>query len=86
MGEGARRIRDGELNFSLDYDGDDEFGEVFRDFDAMRARLEESVQKQLRYEEERREFIAEMSHDLRTPLTAHSGIRRGAARRSGCGA
>ena len=77
LGEGARRIRDGELNFSLDYDGDDEFGEVFRDFDAMRARLEESVQKQLRYEEERREFIAEMSHDLRTPLTAIRGYVEG---------
>ncbi len=77
LSDSARRIRDGNLDFSISYNRRDEFSGVFEDFDAMRQRLSDSVQQQLRYEEERREFIAEMSHDLRTPLTAIQGYVEG---------
>lgn len=77
LGAGTRRIRDGDLDFSISYDRRDEFSNLFEDFDAMRQRLSDSVRQQLRYEEERREFIAEMSHDLRTPLTAIQGYVEG---------
>ena len=77
LGSGAREIGDGNLEFEIQYKGKDEFKPVCDDFDRMRLRLKESVQDQMKYEEARREFLAGISHDLRTPLTAIKGYVEG---------
>ena len=74
---GAREIAGGNLDFRPDYAKDDEFGDVCREFDRMRARLKESVAEKLRYENYRRELLSGISHDLRTPLTAIRGYAEG---------
>lgn len=74
---GTRRIRDGELDFEVTYKKQDEFGEVIKDFDEMRGHLKKSVEEQLRYEKYRKELLAGISHDLRTPLTSIKGYIEG---------
>jgi signal transduction histidine kinase len=57
--------------------GGDEFDGAFAAFNEMRQRLKESLEKQLAGEESRRELIAAISHDLRTPLAAIKGYAEG---------
>ncbi len=60
----------------------DEIGTLARSFDDMAARIEQSFAAQQVSEERTRRFIADASHELRTPITALKGyidiIRRGA--------
>jgi two-component system OmpR family sensor kinase len=60
----------------------DEIGSLARSFDDMAARIEQSFAAQHATEERTRRFIADASHELRTPITALKGyidvIRRGA--------
>lgn len=74
---GAGQIEEGNLDFKMNYEGTDEFAKVCADFDKMRIRLKESVNMQLKYEENRKELVAGISHDLRTPLTTIKGYAKG---------
>ncbi|WP_293978411.1 cell wall metabolism sensor histidine kinase WalK [uncultured Clostridium sp.] len=74
---GADQIKNGNLDFDMNYECDDEFKQVCDDFDEMRKRLKESVQAKLKYEENRKELVAGISHDLRTPLTGIKGYVEG---------
>jgi len=74
---GAGQIEEGNLDFKMNYEGKDEFAKVCADFDKMRIRLQESVQMQLKYEEDRKELVVGISHDLRTPLTTIKGYVKG---------
>ncbi len=68
--DGVRQISEGNLDCRLEYDGKDEFLPVCRDFNDMARRLKESVERSRREEESRRELMAGLSHDLRSPLTS----------------
>jgi len=74
---GAGQIEEGNLDFQMNYQGKDEFAKVCADFDKMRIRLQESVQMQLKYEEDRKDLVVGISHDLRTPLTTIKGYVKG---------
>jgi len=74
---GAEQIKDGNLDFEMNYESDDEFAQVCGDFDEMRLRLKNSVDMQLKYEENRKQLVVGISHDLRTPLTAIKGYVEG---------
>lgn len=75
--DGTKRIADGDLEWTLDYHEPNEFGAVCGEFEKMRGQLKESVETRLRYEQYRRELIAGISHDLRTPLTSIKGYTEG---------
>lgn len=70
LSNGVRQISEGNLDYRLRYDGKDEFLPVCRDFNDMARRLRESVERSRREEESRRELMAGISHDLRSPLTS----------------
>ena len=74
---GTKEIREGNLDTLMQYEKKDEFGQVCRDFDEMRAYLQESVQQRLKDEKRRRDLITGISHDLRTPLTTIMGYLDG---------
>ena len=73
----SNQIKEGNLDFELAYDGKDEFRQVFSDFDEMRLRLKDLVETQVRYEADRKELVADISHDLRTPITTIKGYAEG---------
>lgn len=74
---GAKEIGKGNLDYTIQYYRDDEFGEVCTEFDRMREQLKGSVETRLKYEQYRNELIAGISHDLRTPLTSIRGYVEG---------
>jgi len=63
---GADRIAAGSLEQPIEAEGDDEVGQLARSFERMRQRLAQ-------LDEARRKFIANASHELRTPIFALSG-------------
>ncbi|MDR0592502.1 MAG: HAMP domain-containing histidine kinase [Bifidobacteriaceae bacterium] len=70
LSSGVHELRDGNLDYRIDYSRDDEFRPVCADFNEMAERLSDMVAARQRDEASRRELIAGISHDLRTPLTA----------------
>ncbi|MGL1891339.1 MAG: HAMP domain-containing histidine kinase [Spirochaetaceae bacterium] len=75
--DAAISIKEEEFDIDLTYNAKDEINEVFAAFDDMRLRLKNSAQKQLMYENNRTELIANISHDLKTPITAIKGYIEG---------
>lgn len=67
---GVHQIRDGNLDYRIYYRGKDEFTMVCEDFNEMAKRLMDMVNERKKDDENRRELIAGISHDLRTPLTS----------------
>lgn len=77
LGEGANRIQQGNLDLPLEYDAMDEFQPVFDSFNNMQTRLKESILLALDHEKKQQKMVAEISHDLKTPLTAIKGYVKG---------
>ena len=73
----TQNIKDGNLDFVLDVEGTDEFAELCRDFEEMRRRLKESAEEKLVLDKENKELISNISHDLKTPITAVRGYVEG---------
>jgi histidine kinase len=75
--EAAQSIKNGSLEHSIIAVRRDEIGQLTDDFEAMRLRLIESRELQKQYEENRKELIAHISHDLKTPITSIKGYIEG---------
>ncbi|MGF7031821.1 signal transduction histidine kinase [Paenibacillus mucilaginosus] len=82
--QSAERIKAGDLTYELQAESRDEVGQLVMSFDEMRRQLHASIQLQLHYEENRKQLLSNISHDLRTPITTikgyAEGIRDGVAR------
>ena len=73
----TQKIKDGDLNFTLESENDDEIGQLTEDFEEMRLRLKESQEEKMRSERESKELISNIAHDLKTPITAIQGYSEG---------
>ena len=71
--EGIEQIAVDNLNFSVQYDAEDELGTLCRSFERMKNELQDNYKKIWRMTEERRKLNAAFAHDLRTPLTVLQG-------------
>ena len=75
--QGSRRIAEGDLNFSLDSKVRNEVGNVIRSYEKMRSELQRSINAQLALEDNRKQLISNISHDLKSPLTSIKGYVEG---------
>ncbi|MCU6710358.1 HAMP domain-containing histidine kinase [Paenibacillus sp. J5C_2022] len=75
--QSAEHIKEGDLTFTLKPESGDEIGQLVMTFEQMRLRLHESIQLQLRYEDNRKQLLSNISHDLRTPITTIKGYAEG---------
>ena len=73
----TKNIKEGNLDFSIDYDEQDEMGDLCRNFEEMRKRLKESTEEKRAAEKENRALISNIAHDLKTPITAVKGYSEG---------
>ena len=80
---GVHEISDGNLTYRIQYEKNDEFTAVCAEFNEMASRLSDMVQQRQLDERNRKELIAGISHDLRTPLTSIKayieGLKNGVA-------
>ncbi len=73
----TRKIGEGNLNFRIKRDKNDEIGQLCNDFEEMRVHLKTQIDQKEQYEQDVREMISNVSHDLKTPLTAIKGYAEG---------
>ena len=66
----ARRLAQGNLSARAAVSGRDEVAQVAQSFNVMAAQLEETARQREELEAMRRDLVAWVSHDLRTPLTS----------------
>lgn len=71
--QAVRKIQAHDLDFQIDYQGNNEIGQLLNVFNEMRLDLKNSLMRQWSLEEERREMLLAISHDLRTPVTIIQG-------------
>ena len=69
----TQNIKEGNLDFVLEVEGKDEFSQLCQDFEEMRKRLKESTEEKILMDKENKELISNISHDLKTPITAVKG-------------
>jgi len=74
LAEAAHHIAAGELGTRVEISGKDEMTQLARAFNDMSQRLQETEQKQRELDIMRRDLIAWIGHDLRTPLTSIRAI------------
>ncbi len=73
----TRNIRDGNLDFQLEPEGMPELRELGEDFEEMRIQLKKANEEKVEFDRQNRELISNISHDLRTPITAVKGYVEG---------
>jgi two-component system sensor histidine kinase BaeS len=66
LSAGARRLASGDYSARIGAAGEDELGQLSRDFDALAVTLGEDARA-------RRQWVADTSHELRTPITVLRG-------------
>ncbi|HEL1789414.1 HAMP domain-containing sensor histidine kinase [Streptococcus suis] len=74
---GVERIQQGDYTVPLTYQGDKEFEELTQGFNQMQTSLLDAREKNQLYEQNRTQMVADISHDLRTPLTSIKGYAKG---------
>lgn len=72
-----KKIADGNLDYTLETNSKGEIGELYKNYEDMRLRLKESIDEKAEHEKKNRELISNISHDLKTPITAIKGYVEG---------
>ena len=75
--KGINKVREGDLNFTLEVENNDEIGELTSDFEEMRIKLRNSRDEKLNYDSELKDLISNIAHDLKTPITTIRGYAEG---------
>jgi signal transduction histidine kinase len=74
LSSAARKLASGDYSARVDTKARSELGELAETVNQMADRLERDMEELRRQEQERRELIMNITHDLATPLTAIAGL------------
>lgn len=72
-----RKIKEGNFEYVLQTDARGEIGDLYRNYEDMRLRLKETTEENREGERQNRELVSNISHDLKTPITAIKGYVEG---------
>ncbi len=72
-----QKIKDGNFDYMLQTDVQGEIGDLYRNYEDMRLRLKESTEEKRQHEMQNKELVSNISHDLKTPITAIKGYVEG---------
>lgn len=75
--EATDKVASGDYDIHLENSYGDEIGVLASDFNIMAKKLKQSRDEIDRLEKRRRQFIADVSHELKTPLTTINGLVEG---------
>jgi len=78
--EGVKKVGQGDYSFYIDAHGNDEIAILSREFNSMKEKIKEQIntikeekQKVEKLEKSRKAFFDNVTHEMKTPLTAISG-------------
>ncbi len=77
MKDATQKIKEGNLDFELKVETEDEIGQLCQDFEEMRIRLKDNAEEKIENDIRSKELISNISHDLKTPITAIKGYVEG---------
>ncbi|MDD6201836.1 MAG: HAMP domain-containing sensor histidine kinase [Lachnospiraceae bacterium] len=78
LNKAMHSIADGNFEYALQAEENTgEIRELFQSYEDMRLKLKESTEEKLQNEKQNRELITNISHDLKTPITAIKGYVEG---------
>lgn len=71
------RIKEGNFDYILQNRSGGEIGDLYRNYEDMRLRLKENTEENAEQEKKNKELVSNISHDLKTPITAIKGYVEG---------
>lgn len=71
------KIKEGNFDYTLQTQAGGEIGDLYRNYEDMRLRLKESTEENAEQEKKNKELVSNISHDLKTPITAIKGYVEG---------
>lgn len=78
LNKAMKSIKNGDFEYRLEVDGEGgEISDLYRNYEDMRLRLKENAEEKIQREKQNRELISNISHDLKTPITAIKGYAEG---------
>lgn len=72
-----QKIKDGDFEYRLETQSEGEIGALYSNYEDMRLRLKESAEEKVEQERVNKELVSNISHDLKTPITAIKGYVEG---------
>lgn len=73
IAESSEKIRQNNLDFKVEYQSNDEFGQICISFEKMRFTLENNFLQLWEADNRQKRFISSFIHDIHTPLTILKG-------------
>ncbi|SHJ40461.1 HAMP domain-containing protein [Clostridium cavendishii DSM 21758] len=71
--DASNNIKNNDLDFDIYYPFNNELGSVISSFNSMKNELKNTLNKKWQLEQDRKDMVSALSHDLKTPLTIIKG-------------